>query len=177
MFDNGSGMNVIHTDLVKKLGLKVVEKPMVCNTINGKVTLNYLTEDFKVRLKLRPEDSDKEKWFEFTTNGQVSDAIPNTLLLGVKFMDKYGIYRRKDKGQKTEYLIIEGTNNIVKNISDQENPTVNTSEDIYYYLEVLNENEGLPIEDPNYIELPVEGIDIGKVEGIIENPTENETKL
>jgi len=35
MFDNGSGMNVIHTDLVKMLGLKVVEKPMVCNTING----------------------------------------------------------------------------------------------------------------------------------------------
>ena len=57
--------------------------------------MNYLTEEFKVRLKLRPEDSDKEKWFEFTTNGQVSDAIPNTLLLGVKLMDKHGIYRRK----------------------------------------------------------------------------------
>jgi len=62
MFDNGSGMNVIHTDLVRKLGLKVKEQPTVCNTINGKVTLKYITEDFKVRLKLRPEGSDKEKW-------------------------------------------------------------------------------------------------------------------
>jgi len=60
---------------VRKLGLKVKEQPTVCNTINGKTTLKYTTEDFKVRLKLRPEGAHNEKWYEFTTTGQVSDAI------------------------------------------------------------------------------------------------------
>ena len=156
MFDNGSGMNVIHTDLVRKLGLKVKEQPTVCNTINGKTTLKYTTEDFKVRLKLRPEGADNEKWYEFTTTGQVSDAIPNTLLLGVKFMDSHGIYRKIGSNQRVEYCIADGytrgngnkgdTNmyiNPTENREDNENsnPTVNKENDIYYIEVVTEYNE------------------------------------
>jgi len=192
MFDNDSGMNVIHTDLVRKLGLKVKEQPTVCNTINGKVTLKYTTEDFKVRLKLRPEGADKEKWYEFTTTGQISDAIPNTLLLGVKFMDSHGIYRKIGNNQRVEYCIADGYTkgnsikgdtsmyvNPTENREDNENnnPTVNKENDIYYIEALTEYNEkGITINN-NYIELPTAEISIEAIEGIIENPTENKTKV
>ena len=192
MFDNGSGMNVIHTDLVRKLGLKVKEQPTVCNTINGKTTLKYTTEDFKVRLKLRPEGAYNEKWYEFITTGQVSDAIPNTLLLGVKFMDSHGIYRKIGSNQRVEYCIADSytkgngykgdTNmyvNPTENREDNENsnPTVNKENDIYY-IEVLTEynEKGITINN-NYIELPTAEISIEAIGGIIENPTKNKIKV
>ena len=179
MFDNGSGMNVIHTDLVKQLGLKVLERPTECNTVGGITTLKYQTEEFKVRVKLRHEDSNKEKWYEFVTNGQVSDAIPNTLLLGVKFMDKYGIYRKCGANGKVGYYIVESSGIKHNTRSDgivSNNPTENNCNDMYY-IEVLTKFSERPSTPSEYTELPTTTVSSEEAKGIIYNPTENQVKV
>jgi len=107
-------------------------------------------------------------------------------------MDSHGIYRKIGSNQRVEYCIADGytkgnsnkgdTNmyvNPTENREDNENsnPTVNKENDIYY-IEVLTEyNEKSITINNNYIELPTAEISIEAIGGIIENPTENKTKV
>ena len=97
MYDSGSQINVMSPALAKKIGLKVRKEPNTYVTIAGKVTLPYITEDFKIKLWLMNRQEGRAKWYEFTTSCRLAEGGADDLLIGSRFTDKHYIYRGFDE--------------------------------------------------------------------------------
>ena len=97
IYDTGSDINLIHLQLAKDMGLEIIDKPCTFTTAAGKTLIPQVTEEFKLRIKLINEATGKLKWYEYATRCRLSEAMPRTVVLGSKFMDKHLIYRKIDK--------------------------------------------------------------------------------
>ena len=64
MYDTGSQINLIHPQLAKDMGFKIIDQPLSFATVSGKVLIPQVTEEFKIKVKLIDEGSKKTKWYE-----------------------------------------------------------------------------------------------------------------
>ena len=96
LYDTGSDINKIHPQLAKDMGFEIINKPCTFTTAAGKAIIPQVTEEFKLRIKLIDEVSGEIKWYEYATRCRLSDAMPKTVVLGSKFMDRHLIYRKVD---------------------------------------------------------------------------------
>ena len=96
LYDTGSDINMIHPQLAKDMGFEIINKPCTFTTAAGKAIIPQVTEEFKLRIKLIDEVSGEIKWYEYATRCRLSDAMPKTVVLGSKFMDRHLIYRKID---------------------------------------------------------------------------------
>ena len=74
-----------------------MKEPNTYITVAGKVTLPYITEDFKIKLRLMDRQDGKAKWHEFTTSCRLAEGNTDDLLIGSNFTDKHYIYRGFDE--------------------------------------------------------------------------------
>jgi len=64
MYDTGSQINLIHPQLAKDMGFKIIDQQLSFATVFGKVLIPQVTEEFKIKVKLIDEGSKKTKWYE-----------------------------------------------------------------------------------------------------------------
>ena len=100
LYDSGSKINVIHSELAKELGIKVTKDPSFYRTVGGNTTIPFVTEEFHVKLKLVEKEIGKIKWYPYNITCRVADIVPNTILLGSRFTDSHLIYRGIDEKDK-----------------------------------------------------------------------------
>ena len=100
LYDTGSQINMIHPQLAKEMGLKTEYRPLTFTTAAGKVPIPQVTEEFKIKIKLVEERTGKVKWYDFNTRCRLAEAMPRTIILGSRFMDRHLIYRKIDVHDK-----------------------------------------------------------------------------
>jgi len=100
LYDTGSQINMIHPQLAKEIGLKTENRPLTFTTAAGKVLIPQVTEEFKIKIKLVEEHTGKVKWYDFNTRCRLAEAMPRTIILSSRFMDRHLIYRKIDVHDK-----------------------------------------------------------------------------
>jgi len=78
------------------MGFKIEDRPLTFTTAAGKVLIQQVTEEFNIKVKLVEELTGKFKWYDFHTRCRLADALPGTIILGSRFMDRHLIYRKID---------------------------------------------------------------------------------
>jgi len=80
---------MIPLQLAKKMRLKTENRPLTFTTAAGKVLIPQVTEEFKIKIKLLKERTGKVKWYYFNTRCRLTEAMPRTIILGSRFMDRH----------------------------------------------------------------------------------------
>ena len=78
------------------MGFKIEDRPLSFTTAAGKVLIPQVTEEFKLKVKLVDESTNKVRWYDFNTRCRLAEAMPRTIILGSRFMDRHLIYRKVD---------------------------------------------------------------------------------
>ncbi|KAG4083478.1 hypothetical protein H8356DRAFT_1017464, partial [Neocallimastix lanati (nom. inval.)] len=129
LYDTGSQINMIHPQLAKEMGLKTEDRPLTFTTAAGKVLIPQVTEEFKIKIKLVEERTGKVKWYDFNTRCRLAEAMPRTIILGSRFMDRHLIYRKIDvHDQQPKVYKIDGER---PGLPDVDSPEECAGESIY----------------------------------------------
>ncbi|KAG4094851.1 hypothetical protein H8356DRAFT_997862, partial [Neocallimastix lanati (nom. inval.)] len=129
LYDTGSQINMIHPQLAKEMGLKTEDRPLTFTTAAGKVLIPQVTEEFKIKIKLVEERTGKVKWYDFNTRCRLAEAMPRTIILGSRFMDRHLIYRKIDvHDQQPKVYKIDGER---PGLPDVDSPGECAGESIY----------------------------------------------
>ena len=96
LYDTGSQINMIHPQLAKEMGFQIEDRPSSFTTAAGKVLIPQVTEEFQIKVKLVEESTNKVRWYDFKTRCRLAEAMPRTIILGSRFMDRHLIYRKVD---------------------------------------------------------------------------------
>ena len=120
---------MIHPQLAKEMGLKTEDRPLTFTTAAGKVLIPQVTEEFKIKIKLVEERTGKVKWYDFNTRCRLAEAMPRTIILGSRFMDRHLIYRKIDvHDQQPKVYKIDGER---PGLPDVDSPEECAGESIY----------------------------------------------
>ncbi|ORY38476.1 hypothetical protein LY90DRAFT_510877 [Neocallimastix californiae] len=76
------------------MGFKIEDRLLTFTTATGKVLIPQITEEFKIKVKLVEERTGKVKWYDFNTRCKLTEAMPRTIILGSRFMERHLIYRK-----------------------------------------------------------------------------------
>jgi len=96
LYDTGSQINIIHSYLTKEMRFKIEDRPLTLTTAADKVLIPQVKEEFQIKVKLVEERTGKIKWYDFNNRCRLDEAMPRTIILGSRFMDKHLIYRKID---------------------------------------------------------------------------------
>jgi len=125
---------MIHPQLAKEMGLKTEDRPLTFTTAAGKVLIPQITEEFKIKIKLVEERTVKVKWYDFKTRCRLAEAMPRTIILGSRFMDRHLIYRKVDvHDQQPKVYKIDGER---PGLPDVDSPGECEGESIYMGQEI-----------------------------------------
>ncbi|KAG4102200.1 hypothetical protein H8356DRAFT_1305393 [Neocallimastix lanati (nom. inval.)] len=120
---------MIHPQLAKEMGLKTEDRPLTFTTAAGKVLIPQVMEEFKIKIKLVEERTGKVKWYDFNTRCRLAEAMPRTIILGSRFMDRHLIYRKIDvHDQQPKVYKIDGER---PGLPDVDSPEECAGESIY----------------------------------------------
>jgi len=109
LYDTVSQINMIHPQLAKEMGFKLEDRPLIFTIAVCKVLIPQVTEEFKIKVKLIEDRTGKVKWYDFKTRCRLAEAMPRTIILGSRFMDRYLIYRKVDvHDQQSKVYKIDG---------------------------------------------------------------------
>jgi len=78
------------------VGFKREDRPLTFTTATGKVLIPQVTEEFRIKVKLVKSVLVKSKWYDFNTRCTLAEAMPRTIILGSRFIDRHLIYRKID---------------------------------------------------------------------------------
>ncbi|KAG4081893.1 hypothetical protein H8356DRAFT_1019804, partial [Neocallimastix lanati (nom. inval.)] len=111
------------------MGLKTEDRPLTFTTAAGKVLIPQVTEEFQIKIKLVEERTGKVKWYDFNTRCRLAEAMPRTIILGSRFMDRHLIYRKIDvHDQQPKVYKIDGER---PGLPDVDSPEECAGESIY----------------------------------------------
>ena len=128
LYDTGSQINMIHPQLAKEMGFKIEDRLLMFATF-GKVLIPQVTEEFKIKVKLVEERTGKVKWYDFNTRCRLAEAIPSTIILGSRFINRHLIYRKIDvHDQQLKVYKIDGER---PGLPDVDSPGECEDENIY----------------------------------------------
>jgi len=96
LYYNGSQTNMIYPQLSKEMGFKIEDRPLTFTTATGKELIPQVTKEFKIKVKMVEERTGKVKWYDFNTRCRLTEAMPRTIILGSRFMERHLIYRKID---------------------------------------------------------------------------------
>ncbi|KAG4100932.1 hypothetical protein H8356DRAFT_1034704 [Neocallimastix lanati (nom. inval.)] len=150
LYDTGSQINMIHPQLAKEMGLKTEDRPLTFTTAAGKVLIPQVTEEFKIKIKLVEERTGKVKWYDFNTRCRLAEAMPRTIILGSRFMDRHLIYRKIDvHDQQPKVYKIDGER---PGLPDVDSPGECAGESIYMVQLPEEREEAVQKGDSTYSE-------------------------
>ena len=171
LYDSGSKINVIHSELAKKLGLKVTNDPSMYRTVGGNTTIPFVTEEFHVKLKLVEKETGKIKWYPYNITCRVADIVPNTILLGSRFTDSHLIYRGIDeKDKKVKVFKVGGETER----PEEDGMDVGIIGDIYVIFEATEDKKGKGNDKKKE---RIDSDNVGKIKMLKGNPSSNPKKI
>ncbi|KAG4106252.1 hypothetical protein H8356DRAFT_1070323 [Neocallimastix lanati (nom. inval.)] len=100
---------MIYPLLDKEMGFMIEDRPLTFTTAAGKVLIPQVAEEFQIKVKLVEQRSGKVKLYDFNIRCRLAEAIPKTIILGSKFMDRHLIFRKIDvHNQQPKVYKIDG---------------------------------------------------------------------